>query len=342
MNLNWVGQFYQKDGYGRFNYRLVNALREMGVAVKTATPCDLMMPPDMQSIDWNNLTITCLPPSELQPVPGRHWLYSMTEGSKISNEWAEHIKRSGVERVIVPCVHNKHAFWNSGVEVPISVVPGGVNPDEFSAERCPKRSYRPYTFLTFADRGNRKGWEEVWAAFYLAFGGKTTGVQDVRLLVKVRASSPSPTLYMSKAEGLDERVSFQRTEEEDMRPVYMQADCLALPSRSEGWGMIQREAACTGLPVITQKYSGLDDGYTEEWALVVSGGRLQRIPEEIPNCLGEWMIVDVNNLAQVMKWAYHSPETAFEFGRNAAEWIRKHQTWQHSAQRLIGLVTIYG
>lgn len=342
--MNWFGQYLQVDGYGRFNYRMVSALQELGVGVRSATLCHIDMPRQMQwreGIDWGSLSITCAPPFSFKPLPGKQWVYTMTEGSLIPPEWVEKIEKANVERVIVPCKHNLEAFRNSGVTVPISVIPGGVDPAEFPL-MSRKESYRPYTFLTFADRGSRKGWEEVWEAFYAAFGGKTSGIQDVRLVVKSRLGSPSPIPFMSDAIGADRRVSFQMLDSEEMQPVYSQADCLVLPSRSEGWGMIHREAACMGLPVITQKYSGLDDGYTENWAVVVNGGKVKPIPREVANCLGDWMIADIDHLAQAMTWAYHSPEMAAAQGVGAAAWLRENQTWTHAAVQLHSLVKEYG
>lgn len=325
VKLNWVGQYHQADGYGRFNSRLVAALRSAGVEFGDA-----------------DLTITCHPPFLLEPVQGKHWLFSMTEGSRIPPDWVEKIEQCNIERVIVPCEHNALAFRESGVTVPISIVPGGIDPDEFSVKKLEKSSYRPYVFLTFADRGNRKGWEEVWEAFYLAFGGKTRGEKDVRLLIKTRAGSPTPVEYMCNAKDSDGRISYRMADEEDMLSFYAQADCLVLPSRSEGWGLIHREAAAVGLPVITQKYSGLDDGSTEQWALTLPPGKMKPIPTEAAFCLGEWMVANVYALSEMMRWAFDFPESAHLFGEKAAIWLKEHQTWRHSALALIDLVKTYG
>jgi glycosyltransferase involved in cell wall biosynthesis len=260
----------------------------------------------------------------------------MTEGSILPPDWADTINNSGVERVIVPCQHNADAFANSGVTAPISVVHGGTDPAEFPLRTEPRDAAKPYTFLTFADRNERKGWHEVWDAFYLAFGGKTTGTMDVRLLIKYRPDDNNVTTVMAGAVDADKRIVYQGEDVADMAMLYAQADCLVLPSRSEGWGMIHREAACQGLPVITQAYSGLSDAH--EWAIVVEKGVMQPIPRERSTSLGEWRVVDVAELAQKMRWCYERPTEAAEFGRQAAAWIRDNQTWTHAASALIDLL----
>lgn len=339
MKLNWLGYWNQSDGYGRFNTRLIRALQRAGCDVRAVHISELDRPPWLLAqlrLDWSHLTLSCMPPFMLQRVPGRHWLYTMTEGSLIPPEWVERIHRSGVERVLVPCQHNVEAFRQSGVEVPISVVPGGTDPNEFPlVQHAPKR---PYTFLTLADRNQRKGWHEVWEAFYRAFGGKTTGDQDVRLIVKSVPTGNNVTEVIAQGQNLDRRIIWQIERAPNMATVYAQADCVVLPSRSEGWGLPHREAASMGLPVIVQAYAGLDDGYTHEWAIVVDGGQMQPIPREQAHCLGEWRVVDVQELVAAMRACYERPEQARAHGLRAAQWLRQNQTWAHSAQHLIELV----
>lgn len=338
MKLNWLSYYMPNDGYGRFSAYCIKALRRLGHTVKMATMVHVEMPRWLQvqdGFDTNNLTISCLPPYLLAPVPGRHWFYSMTEGSLLPPSWVDTINAAGVERVIVPCPHNALAFINSGVEAPIYVVPGGTDPEDFPLSSHPLHPH--YTFLAVADRGFRKGWEETREAFYGAFGGKTTGQQDVRLIIKCRPREDNYIQMMANAEGADPRITFQETDVDDMRGIYAQADCVVIPSRSEGWGMLPREAACMGLPVITQRYSGLDDGFTQEWALVLRSGRLRPIPVEDKYALGEWMIADQLSLIERMSWCQRHPVEAKRFGNQAALWLRENQTWEHAVQKIIEL-----
>lgn len=341
MRLNWIGYFDQTDGYGRFNTRLINALQWLGMDIKVYHIGDFARPSwlfDQMGYDYSRQTILCMPPYMLPKIPGRKWLYTMTEGSRILPDWTEKIAESGVERLMVPCLHNVQAFQDSGVRLPISVVPGGTDPEEFSLITEPK-AYRPYTFLTFGDRGFRKGWEETRDAFYLAFGGKTTGNMEARLIIK-SLPQKSETLFdlMDKAEEKDTRVIYDQRNVLNMRDLYAQVHCLVQPSRSEGWGMMHREAASCGLPVITQRYSGMDDKHTEQWAMVVDSARDEDIPRKSESALGRWRIASVEDLAQKMKYCFYSPETAAAFGRTASQWIRKNQTWLHSATALVRLL----
>lgn len=336
MNLNYIAYYNRDDGYGRFNSYLVRALQLKGFSVKTATETHLYMPHWMQKqegLDWNNLTVSSLPPNLVKPVPGRHWVLTMLEGSVAPKAWVDKLNSSGAERILVPCRQNKEAFERSGVTIPIYILPGGTNHFEFyPAHLHEEAPTRPYNFLTFADRGFRKGVQETYDAFYIAFGGKTSGIKDVKLSFKYLPGKGGALMNMvKKIPDVDQRFNFIDQSIVDMRSLYVNANCLVLPSRAEGWGMPHREAAMSGLPVITQKVGGLDDGHLEEWALVVEGGKLKPIPQESKMQLGEWMIADKLNLAEKMWWCYENYQKAREFALGAREWLMKNQTWSHSA-----------
>lgn len=343
MNLNWLGyQFRDFDGFGRFGLRMIQALDRAGCEVSPWLS-ELANSPawmwERLSVDWSALTISCLPPLYLHPVPGRHWLYSMTEGSELPTkpyDWADIINRSGVERVIVPCEHNRRAFVESGVQAPVYVIPGGTDPDEFSLKNG--RFTGLYTFLALGDRGARKGWCEVWQAFYKAFGSPQD-TPDVRLIIKSRPKVNDLLDMISRAKDPDPRVRIWQEDVTDMRQVYAAADCFVIPSRSEGFGMPMREAAMMGLPVVTQRYSGMDDGHTDEWAArIVNKGTLESIPSAFEHIAGEWRKADVGELCYDMRWCYENPELAAERGTRAARWLRKHQTWDHTAGKLLNMI----
>jgi len=292
-------------------------------------------------IDWSRLTIACLPALYLPGIPGRHWLLTMTEGSEMPDGWVDIINRRNPERVIVPCEANAETFRKGGVKAPIHVIHGGTDPDEFPviAKSILDTHYppRPYAFLALADRGARKGWAEVWQAFYQAFG-RPQDTPDVRLLIKVRPNSNDVTDLIARAENPDPRVRIWTEDVATMREVYAACDCFCFPSRFEGWGMPPREAAMMGLPVIVQQWSGMDDGHTTEWAQVLPLGTLERIPTIFENIKGDWMKADVGALAKTMRWCYENPAEAREYGANAAAWLRAWQTWDHAAGRLLNLI----
>src|SRR5688572_15147046 len=330
MRLNWISYYPNYDGYGRFSSRLVLALLNAGIDIKVATMEHRDMPDWMlrhEGLSWDDLSISMMPPYFVKEIPGRQWLFTMTEGSRIPEEWVFKINNSRLERVIVPCEHNKIAFEESGVLPPVFVVNGGIDPDEFPMRpvytvqrygNYGRQDGQPYAFLTLADRGFRKGWEEVWTAFYKAFGGKTTGRKDVRLIIKYRSNKTAD--FMARGGNLDPRVVYQKDDSMDMYQVYSQADCAVMPSRSEGWGMPHRECASMGIPTIIQNYSGMAEG-AWSWGFVAENGAMRSIPKENKVALGEWMVADTDEIAEMMERCYNNPVHLYEFGLNRACWL---------------------
>lgn len=340
MQINWIGYYDPCDGYGRFNAYLVRELQAQGVEVVDLLPGDVWRPAWMQQargVDWGNLTISCVPVYELQKVPGRHWLYTMTEGSELPGDWADIIAECNIERLIVPCRANAEAFRRGGVTIPIHVVHGGTNPNEF-APTIGKLGSQPFTVLTLADRASRKGWLEVWRAFYLAFGPATTGQKDVRLIVKCRPDANDAVTALTRASNRDGRVTFWEEDVPHPRNIYEVSDVVALPSRFEGWGMPHRESAMMGIPTIVQKHSGLDDGHTDVWAFVV-GGHVERIPVEDDSIIyGEWSRASIPDIARALRHCYEKPQEAKTKALRGAKWLADHQTWQHTVANLLQLI----
>lgn len=98
-----------------------------------------------------------------------------------------------------------------------------------------------------------------------------------------------------------------------------------------------------GLPVITQAYSGMDDGHTHQWALVVEGGRMEPVEMQKDKHLkGQWRTCDREELARNMFACYDNPPSAASLGRQSAAWLRKYQTWDDSAANLIALLQEQG
>lgn len=352
LRVNWLAYTYTDfQGYGKYSSRMVMALRKAGLTVRPELAGAALHPDWLlaeKGLTWDCLTVSCMPPYHLCKLPkdaGPHWLLTMTEGGALPEGWAETINKAGIERVIVPCEHNAKVFGacpvgNGGVKAPVTVIEGGTDPDEFPLITGRRSTMRPYTFLALADRGYRKGWMEVYQAFYAAFGGKTTGNQDVRLIVKCRPDGNSLLDAITRAGIIDPdpRITFRMDDVDNMRDLFEQVDCFAIPSRTEGWGMPHREAAMMGLPVITQAHSGLDDGHTREWAIVVEQGRMQQIDDEGKNIAGEWRIADVGELAHHMRACYEEPEAYRRRAYYARQWLSSHQTWDESAACLIALM----
>lgn len=331
MHLNVMTRTFDDcDGYGRMGVRLIAELLRHGVQITpfqqqwTTVPAWLGR---LAGFDFSRLTLSMMSGDWVEPVAGRQWVFSMWEDTKLPDEWVVRFNAFS-ERIIVPCEHNAQVFRESGVTKPIHVVPLGISPYEFPLITRP--AHETYTFLTWGDRGWRKGYETACLAFHKAF--PLDQYPDVRLLIKARTEGLQNIVMK------DTRVSIWRADVPNMSDVFVHADCVAFPAKGEGWGLPPREAAATGLPVIATRWSGLEVGI-DEWAYPIERFTFQR--SVLSDAGGEWVIPSYEELGEKMKWCYEHREAAAEHGRKASAWLHANQTWTHSARALLELLERY-
>lgn len=336
MKINWINYRYiPQDGYGRYGIAMVRALHRAGVEVlPMVTHLMFDAPPDVLKLtgfDDQRLSIFLQPPMTIKFDPPPHsYIYTMHEDSKLPEGWATTINK--FERCIVPCEQNQQAFKDSGVTIPIDVVYGGTDPDEFPVETRPVEGH-PYTFVTLGDRGIRKGWETVWGAWYKAF---PESLEDVRLIVKFRPEMMPEWFQVDRI--LDKRISFCVDNLPDMRDVFRQADCVVYPSKGDGFGMWWREAVMMGKPAIVTNWSGNAVGLGE-CAIPLNDYKLV---ESHLNTGGQWALPSEDEVATKMKWCYENRGAAQTLGLMGARWLRQNQTWDNSAKQLIELIKEHG
>lgn len=190
------------------------------------------------------------PISQLGPRIG----LAMWESTRPPANWAKEMDRC--EAIITPCEFCKEIFTEAGVTVPIHVIPLGLNPLYQPVERDPSR---PLTFLSFIDRGLRKGGIEAMHAFQAAFGDD----MNYRLILKGRTSK-------IQAEILNPNIDLIQRDmtDEELYQLYLSADVMIFSTKGEGWGWPCREFASSGGISLATNFAGTRD-HINEWGLPI-------------------------------------------------------------------------
>lgn len=264
--------------------------------------------------------LSILSPMYLRPCPNPRILYTMTEGSEVPVKWFSYINNCNIKQIIVPCEWNKKAFEKAFPRIPINVVHGGTEPSEFPLINVDNDIY---TFLAFADRGDRKGWVQVWECFWDEFIDK-----PAKLIIKYRKSGDTTLLNKLADKDYNGKVEFISSDIDNIHDLYKSVNCVVIPSHSEGWGMIMREAACSGLPVITTKYSGMDDGNIEKWAYPIYNYTEVDVPFD-ENLAGKCALPSMKELRAQMLNMFEDRPSGLGY-----DWIRNNQTWKHTVRNL--------
>ncbi len=335
MHLNLAGYgWIPVDGYGRLSLGMAQALLRAGHDVYPFEIRTLSNPAwflNAQGLHFDHVTVQLCPPHEMRHLPGRSFGYTMHESMTLPRGWSDHINQK-CQWLLVPSPWLVDLFADDGVEVPIEVVPGGIDPDECHIVTRSISHHRPYTFMCLGDRSGRKGDQLVWSAFYKAFD---YGNKDVRLTIKCRPGS-MPNLDFSY--GRDERLTLWRADVEHIGDIYAQADAYMFPSHCEGFGMPCREAAACGLPTVVTRFSGMADD-CDEWAIPLENFKL--VESYMEGCGGKWAQSSLDELVWRMRDMYENQDKYRAFGLQAAQWMRDNATYAHAAHKMVAVLNKY-
>jgi GT2 family glycosyltransferase len=269
-------------------------------------------------------------------IKGRRRIgWTMLEVSGLPREWVDGCNL--MDEVWVPASFNVDTFRDSGVRVPIEVMPLGIDIDYFHPGI---RGFRPssrFTFLSVFEWGERKGAELLLRAFAEEFD-KT---DDVLLMLSIYNRDPGVDVYHEVDKlGLPpgppiiamvnpEFAGYQ------MGSVYRSADCFVLPTRGEGWGMPVLEAMACGLPTIATGWSGPADFLHDGIGYPLQVKRMVEAKAKCPWYAGfDWAEPDIDHLRFLMREVYENPDRAREKGLAAAAEVASNYTVEHAADRV--------
>jgi GT2 family glycosyltransferase len=262
--------------------------------------------------------------------------YTMLEVDGIPEDWV--LQANELDEIWVPSTFNRDTFLDSGLKVPIYVIPLGVNPD-FCNPRV--RAFRPserYTFLSVFEWGVRKAPDVLLQAYHQAFSRQ----DDVLLMLKVTNTDPGLDVHreISKLglpqEGPPVAVLYnQDLPTHQMGSLYCSADCFVLPTRGEGWGMPILEAMACGLPAIATDWSAQTDFVNEEVAYPLRVSNLVPAKAKCPYYEGfNWAQPDQDHLVHQMRHVFENRAEAATKGARASKAALSNWTWRQAAQKI--------
>lgn len=336
-----LGHWDLFDSYGLIACQLARHLSRLGVYVNALGVGETVMdsqPEDIRAITSQPIRASlgglflgyptgyarhANPLAHLGPRIG----ITMFESSKIPQAWIAPL--NALDAVIVPSTFCKEVFAACGVTTPIHVVPLGVGEVYQYAERD---SDRPMTFLTFGDRGARKGGIVALKAFQLAFGEDTR----YRLIFKMR--KPKEGTGLTLLNGNIDAIQQDMTEQE-LYELYLQCDVLINPHKGEGFGLIPREFAATGGIALTTNWSGTADDLDQwGWPLPYSLERADWKGHRFEGMdMGEWASVDPQSCADALRKIAYNRDYCLEIAKHKAARVHELYSWQTFAEGVLAI-----
>jgi glycosyltransferase involved in cell wall biosynthesis len=321
--VKYIGQVWNQSGYAEAARNYILALHELGVPITVEPIRHSDEQPDLgrdgevlaslvdRPIEYDRVILHDTPDTWTHRLRGEPPAIptvgcTVWETSELHPIWTASCNR--VDEVWVPSRWNAEVFRQSGVRVPVEVVPHCIAlPDPaaiepLSIDGIPDGAYVFYSIFHWHERKNP---DALLAAYLAAF----TGVRDVALVLKTYFDWAHP----AGAKDGDRRTDVQRVEDhvaafkrriklphyprvvamtgilgrEQILALHRRGDAFVLLQRAEGWGLPHFEAAAMGKPVITTGYGGpcdflrADSGYLVrstlrpvwdmEWSFFYSG-----------------------------------------------------------------------
>lgn len=225
----------------------------------------------------------------------------------------------------MPSRYCKKAFSQSGVTIPILVVPHGLE-DEYTPI-LGKRSPNKFVFYnTFNSKSflSRKNCEELIRCFQAAFDGQS----DIELRLRTQADSEN----LNK---LRRKYTFGETIViEDMldlsvnkfAAIYSQVHCTVHPSRGEGFGLIPFQSIACGTPVIATGATGMLDYLDSSYSTLVRvSGSVKG--QAVGNQSGVYYRVDEPHLTKCLQNVYLNYDQELSKVSKISSKFREHYAW---------------
>jgi len=367
----WAGHAYGLAGYAKMNREISTRLsKSIRVKLVSESAPEISSIPDSEKAKLNSLKETPVSVNatlvrgytpRCEYSPGRRVCYTMMETQTVHPDFVRRLNYH-YDECWTPTSWNRDTFRDSGVRIPISVVPLGVDPEIFkptpsrrmleadllSTPRCGTRELpRGFVFISLYQPTFRKGVHELLAAFETAFGEDPEAALILATTVhsyKSVQEELSKLRVRSRVYGLTGALTDQ-----SLADLLRSSQAYVSASIGEGWNLPLCEAAACGVPVIAGRHSAHSDILDDTNAFLFD-------PEGYAPVLGSEKVClwyenqsfarfgkrSIDHLISLLREVKESYSNACSTARRASELIRSRFTWDLSAMRALENIHMKG
>jgi len=263
--------------------------------------------------------------------------YSMFESDRIPSFWVYELNRHW-DMVVVPDINLVNAYINSGVKIPIFVVPLGTNLQDHLNAPLKTMANKTFTFANLTSFESRKNILTLVQAYDRAFKNN----KDVRLLLAPKRiygeydKSVLAYIISNNVHGVTVDIGVKDPSYYNF--LFSQIDCYVSPSRGEGFSIIPREAMARGIPVIVSDALAQKTVADTGLVKVVHANKL--IPayyNDHIGLIGNFKDIEVDDLAKAMLDVYNNYQSYLDKAPAARKWAESGQ-YKHLKEEYINMV----
>ncbi len=276
-------------------------------------------------------------PQLIEPE-GYHIGYSVWETSRLPQHF--HALINQLDKVLVPTEFNRSVFEQSGISIPIDVVPHILGDTiRLPAERADKTQsgqINNFVFYTINEWGARKAMWTLLHCYLKAFSHD----DPVELCIKTSLTGPAheQDSDVHDTEMLIQQIKDQyprpakirlirgNVEQQEITSLHHNSDCYISTTHSEGWGLGAFEAAGYGNPVIMTGWGGQLDYLPDDLAYLINYHLVSVEDKRGANSYSAdqcWAMVDEAHVVELMREVYLHRECAQERAHRLAQKLGK-------------------
>lgn len=251
--------------------------------------------------------------------------YSMCESSRIPDHCVSFLN-DYFDAIAVPDPFLVEVYQNSGITLPIFVLPLGLNLDPFLTQPIKKKANVPFCFVNTSSLISRKNHVGLIQAFHKAFGNDP----NVRLHMNSRYSFGTAfseaTALMESFDSSNILLTNHVLSAQEYLDFLLQGDVFVTLSKGEGFSIQPREAMALGLPVIISDNTAHTTILRSNLAHGVRCPYVETSFNIILRCItGEEYAVDIDEAAQMLRYVYENYEQLLLDAEKRREWVRQYR-----------------
>jgi glycosyltransferase involved in cell wall biosynthesis len=354
MKVSYIGAFNNLSGYADAARNNVCAISSVGIPIDAipvsfenfSTDCGELGRKIKHLISSNSdapvQIIHTIPPvfSKFTACNKYNIGYTAWESSELPHQWVSHINQ--LNEVWVPSQYNKDVFEQSGVTVPVFVIPHTFNIEIFEKEVARDSFTKPsgFVFYSIFQFLQRKGPIPLLKAYLTEFKSN----EDVCLLLKTYLFDPTNPDEKVKIKEMIQDVKEKLRlpsypnislitsplSRPQINAVHKGCNCLVSSHCSEGFGVTLAESMMAGNSVIATNYSGSTDflsnetGYPVDYQL----SPVFNMPWEAYSGNQVWADINIIDLKEKMRYVFNNKQEARVKGMRAKEFIKNNLSWE--------------
>jgi len=351
----WVGGTSAATGYEFWSRHAQRAALDAGVLTHfqhaRRVPGEVPPPPDVWLRDCQQEMGDPMMPqiiiehaSRFCRASGRYKIgWTMSDVEPWPKEWLDGCW--WVDEVWVPTEIDRQRLQKSGITVPITVMPLGIDPGYFhpGIAPWPERPPVDYLFVSNFQWGVRKNPDLLITAFRDEFSKD----ENVGLFIKTQRRHqderiPYQTRWWLREPSAPVFIYEHPVPDWALGGLYTQADCFVLPTSGEGWCLPALESLACGVPVIVTDWSAPTEWGKDTEGIPLPG--MHFLDYDLVECRSDiplyrdsrWAVPKYEHLRALMRRAYEHREDWKAEALKGSEIVRERYTWQALGERIKG------